>query len=194
MSEELFDVVFFGILQPGRNKHDAMQNMARLFKTEAAKLAPYFAGDRRVIKGKINAATAEKYREALENVGLVVNIEACLPPPAKQEAGRTDKAALAAAASPNLETASGGLSLAPAGVNVIENPVPVATKQIADISFLSMAEAGVDIIENPVAVTAREIGDISSITMAEAGSNILEFPAKIIPQKIDDISSLQTIT
>ena len=46
MSEELFDVVFFGILQPGKDKETVMQNMAALFKTDAAKLTPYFAGGR----------------------------------------------------------------------------------------------------------------------------------------------------
>ncbi len=77
MSNELFDVVFFGILQPGKDKETAMQNMAKLFKTEPAKLAPYFAGGRKVIKGKISASAAEKYRGALENVGLVIKIEEC---------------------------------------------------------------------------------------------------------------------
>ena len=76
MSEPLFDIVFFGILQPGKNKETVMQNMARLFKTDATKLAPYFAGGRKVIKGKINAAAAEKYQAALENVGLVIKLEA----------------------------------------------------------------------------------------------------------------------
>ena len=75
MSEELFDVVFFGILQTGKDKETVMQNMAALFKTDASKLAPFFAGGRKVIKGKINAAAAEKYKAALENVGLVIKVE-----------------------------------------------------------------------------------------------------------------------
>ena len=44
MSEQLFDVVFFGILQTGKDKDTVMQNMAKIFKTDAAKLAPYFSG------------------------------------------------------------------------------------------------------------------------------------------------------
>ena len=75
MSEELFDVVFFGILQAGKEKETVMQNMAALFKTDASKLAPFFAGGRKVIKGRINAAAAEKYKTALENVGLVIKLE-----------------------------------------------------------------------------------------------------------------------
>ena len=79
MSEELFDVVFFGILQPGKDREVVMQNMAQLFKTEPAKLAPYFAGGRKVIKGGVTAGTAEKYRAALENVGLVSSLSLQMP-------------------------------------------------------------------------------------------------------------------
>ena len=77
MSEELFDVVFFGILQAGKDKDTVMQNMAKIFKTDAARLAPYFAGGRKVIKGKVNAEMAAKYQAALENAGLVIKLEAC---------------------------------------------------------------------------------------------------------------------
>jgi len=80
MSDELFDVVFFGIIQTGKDKESVIQNMAKLFKTDAKKLAPYFAGGRKVIKGRVNAGAAEKYKTALENVGLVIKIEACPPP------------------------------------------------------------------------------------------------------------------
>ena len=38
MSDEQFDVVFFGILQAGKDKEMVMQNMAKLFKTDANKL------------------------------------------------------------------------------------------------------------------------------------------------------------
>ena len=36
MSEELFDVVFFGILQAGKDKETVIQNMAAVFKTDAS--------------------------------------------------------------------------------------------------------------------------------------------------------------
>ncbi len=77
MSEQLFDVVFFGMLQSGKNKETALENMAAMFKTDTNKLAPYFAGGRKGIKGNVNAETAEKYLLALENVGLVIKVEAC---------------------------------------------------------------------------------------------------------------------
>ena len=45
-------------------------------------------GGRKVIKGKVTADTAEKYRAALENVGLVIKLE-----PADTAPPQTDAAA-----------------------------------------------------------------------------------------------------
>jgi hypothetical protein len=180
MSEQLFDVVFFGILQPGKDKDTVIQNMAALFKTETSKLTPYFAGGRKVIKGKINVSSAEKYQAALENVGLVIKIEVSETAEDKKEK----------------ETSAGtdvdisGLSMAPAGSNVIEHPTEVPSQTIGDVSGITMAEPGVDVIENPVEVPAQKIDDISNITMAEPGVDVLDHPREVIPQKIDDISDI----
>ncbi len=189
MSEELFDVVFFGILQPGKDKETVMQNMAALFKTDASKLAPYFAGGRKVIKGNINADTAEKYRAALENVGLSIKVEAC------QASAETPKSDETATAQQNqtdnkakIDTA--GLTVAEVGSNVLENPVEVPAQEIGDISNITVAEPGADVIEHPVEVPAQEIGDISDISMAEVGSNVLDNPPEVVPQKIEDISDI----
>lgn len=180
MSEQLFDVVFFGILQPGKDKDTVMQNMATLFKTDASKLIPYFAGGRKVIKGKINAAAAEKYKNALENVGLVIKLEACDTPQKKE-----DKETPAAA---KVDISS--LSLAPVGTNVVEHPVESPMQEIADVSSITMAEPGADVLEHPVEVPAQEIEDISAITMAEPGVDVLDNPPEVVPQKIGDISAI----
>lgn len=180
MSEQLFDVVFFGILQPGKNKETVMQNMATLFKTEASKLAPYFAGGRKVIKGKINAAAAEKYKNALENVGLVIKIEA------SETQAEAKKEESSAAAKVDIS----GLSLAPAGTDIIENPTAKPKQEIGDVSDISMAEPGADVLDHPPQVVPQKIDDISAITMAEPGVDVLDHPPEVIPQKIDDISDI----
>jgi len=182
MSEQLFDVVFFGILQTGKDKATVMQNMATLFKTEPSKLGPYFAGGRKVIKGKINASAAEKYKHALENVGLVIKIEACVE--AQDEKVETGKPAA------DTQANTGSLSVAPVGADVIENPVAVTAQKIDDISNISMAEVGADVIENPVLVPAQKIADISDLSMAEVGVDVLDHPPEVIPQKIGDISDI----
>ncbi len=188
MSDQLFDVVFFGILQTGKDKESVMQNMAQLFKTEAGKLAPYFAGGRKVIKGKVNAATAEKYKAALENVGLVVNIEPCESGQQEQPDGSENTAPQSQKQSADIDTAD--LSVAPVGADVIEHPEEKPVQEIDDISNISMAEAGVDVIENPVKVKPQKIADISDISMAEPGADVLLHHEQVTPQKIDDISDL----
>ena len=194
MSEELFDVVFFGIIQAGKDKETVMQNMATLFKTDAAKLAPYFTGGRKVIKGKINAAAAEKYKNALENVGLTIKVEPCEAAQSEQptESQKPDSTQKTAEAKPATETSidTGDISVAPVGADVIENPVEVPAQKIDDISSITMAEAGADVIENPVEVPAQKIEDISDISMAEVGADVLDHPQEVVAQKIDDISGI----
>ena len=182
MSEPLFNIVFFGILQPGKDKDIVMQNMAKLFKTEPAKLKPFFAGGRKVIKSNVNELVAEKYRVTLENIGLVIKIEEAAEQPAKTEASPTS--------SPASEADTGGASIAAVGVDLVENPVAVVPQEIGDISDISMAEVGANVIENQVEVTPQEIDDISDISMAEVGANVVENPVEVTPQEIDDISDI----
>jgi len=194
MSEELFDVVFFGILQTGKDKETVMQNMAVLFKTDASKLTPYFSGGRKVIKGKINAAAAEKYKAALENVGLTIKIEPCETAAATSKAESKNSGASQAASKSEQSSETkidiSGLTLAAAGSDVIENPVAVPAQKIDNIGDISMAEAGADVIENPVEVPAQKIEDISDISMAEVGIDVLDHPQEVVPQKIDDIPDI----
>lgn len=189
MSEQLFDVVFFGILQAGKDKEVVMQNMAALFKTDAAKLAPYFSGNRKVIKGKISAAVAEKYLHALENVGLVVKIEPCddeqSPGQAQSSNGTDDQEQ-----NTHQQIDTSGITVAPAGADILENPEQVVEQKIEDISEISLAEAGADVIEKPTPVIPQKIEETTDITVAEPGSDVLENPVVVAAQKIGDISDI----
>ncbi len=204
MSEESFDVVFFGILQTGKDKDAVIQNMAKLFKTEPKKLAPFFAGGRKVIKKNLTAGIAEKYKAALENVGLVVNLEAHETPveftmpeapadkPVTAKATQSSPATAQSQAKPASDTNANTdkITIAELGADVLEHPVEVIPQKIGDISDISMAEIGVDVLEHPVEVVPQKIDDISDISMAEAGVDVLEHPVEVVPQKIDDISDI----
>ena len=177
MSEPIFDIAFYGIIQPGKDREVVIQNMAHLFKTTPEKVRPFFAGGRKVIKSGVDELTAEKYRAALENAGLVIKLEAVEAPPEKQPA--------ATASSSN-----GDMTVAPVGADVLENPPEVEAQPIGDISNITMAEVGADVLENPPEVEAQPIGDISNITMAEVGADVLENPPKVEAQPIGDISNI----
>lgn len=188
MSEQLFDVVFFGILQAGKDKETVTQNMATLFKTDASKLAPYFAGGRKVIKGKISADAAAKYQTALENVGLVIKLEPCEAQPTEPAAAESADTAQTQKVKPASDDS--GITIAPVGADVIANPVAVTPQEIDDISALTLAEAGADVLEHPVEVTPQAIDEISDITIAEVGADVLEHPEEVIAQKIEDLSGI----
>jgi hypothetical protein len=168
MSEPIFDIAFYGIMQPGMDKETAIRNMARLFKTTPEKVRPFFAGGRKVIKSRVNEQTARKYRTALEKAGLVIKIEA------------QSKA--------DIDVSS--LSAAPVGADVLENPPVVEAQPIGDISNITMAEPGADVLENPPEVEAQPIGDISGITVAEPGADLIENPEPKEKAPVPDTSDL----
>jgi hypothetical protein len=168
MSEPIFDIAFYGIIQPGMDKEATIKNMAQLFKTTPEKTRPFFAGGRKVIKSKVNAQTASKYKAALEKAGLVIKIEA------------QSKA--------DIDVSS--LSAAPLGADVLENPPVVEPQPIGDISGITVAEVGADILENPPVVEPQPIGDISGITVAEPGADIIENPEPEEKAPIPDTSHL----
>jgi len=168
MSEPIFDITFYGIIQSGMDKEVAINNMAQLFKTTPEKVRPFFAGGRKVIKSRVDEPTANNYRTALENAGLVIKLEA--------------------QSSADIDTAD--ISVAPVGADVLENPPVVEPQLIGDISNISMAEVGADVLENPPVIEPQPISDISNISMAEVGADVLENPPVVEPQPISDISSI----
>ena len=184
MSEPLFSIVTFGMIQPGADRNEVAINMAKLFKTTPEKLKPYFAGGRKVIKSNVDELGAEKYRVALEKAGLVIKIEEAEEAPvATQKAQQTS-------------ADDGGITVAEPGADVLkENERPVVEAQpIGDISDISMSEAGTDVLneDERTVVEAQPIGDISDISMGEIGADVLNEDEHIIaePQPIGDISDI----
>lgn len=190
MSTELFNIVFYGIVQPGKDRNAVAAEMAALFKTTPEKIKPYFSGERRVIKSHVDDLGAEKYRVILEKIGLVIKVEPAEATPATVPAQTSASAATPASPATDSNIDTGDLNMAPPGSDVLENPVEVTPAPIGDISDISMAEVGADVLENPVEVTPAPIGDISDISMAEIGADVLENPVPVTPQPIPDISDI----
>jgi hypothetical protein len=182
MSEPIFDIAFYGIIQSGKDKEVVIQNMARLFKTTPEKVRPFFAGGRKVIKSGVDELTAEKYRAALENAGLVIKLETVEAPPEKQQAESSPAA--------KADSGNGDMTVAPVGADVLENPPEVEAQPIGDISNITMAEVGADVLENPPEVEAQPIADISNITMAEVGADVIENPKPKEKAPLPDTSGL----
>ena len=178
MSEPVFNIAFYGIIQPDKEKEMVIENLASLFKTTPGQVRHLFAGDRKIIKSGVDALTAEKYRVALENVGLVVKIEA-LEVKSDTRAQHTETA----------ENDDRRSSEAP-GTASQQSTAEVETQRNHETDNLTLAEVGADVLESPPVVEPQPIGDISSITLAEVGADLLDNPTQITPQPIADISHI----
>jgi hypothetical protein len=197
---QTYDVVFTGVIVPGRDQAQVRRNLAALFKTEPAKIEPLFSGKRFVIKKGLDEATALKYQQALREAGAIVHIE---PVAASPEAA--SKPVSAPAAHPAISPAPAapapqaprGLeaTIDPPGVRLvaperIEAPhidtshlhmdppgvvlvPPLETPPLAvDLSGLSVAEPGVTLVEHPVTPEIRV--DTSALSLAAPGVQLVE--------------------
>ena len=69
MSDERFDIVFGGELLEGFAPATVADNLARLFKATPETVARLLDGGTHTLKRNVDAATAAKYRSAMERAG-----------------------------------------------------------------------------------------------------------------------------
>ncbi|PKM45229.1 MAG: hypothetical protein CVV05_07640 [Gammaproteobacteria bacterium HGW-Gammaproteobacteria-1] len=183
MSENTFAVVFTGQLVEGAAAEQVKANFARLFKVEMEKVAPMFTGKPVTIKRGVDAATARKYQQALQQAGAVCSVvdqAAPAPAPATPPVSAAPAAPAAAAA------AGLNATLAEPGA-LLKEPEPVEEARI-DVSHLSMGAVGETLVE-PETVPEFEV-DLSALTMAEAGVDLTTPGAVEPPQFTFDALSL----
>jgi hypothetical protein len=171
MAEPTFDVIFQGQTLPGADGAVVRANLAKLFKTDAARVEAMFNGQRVVIKKNVDAATAETYTKALNKAGAVVEIVAVAAPSA------TPLAPVAPKVAPEPPPP---LTIAEPGVILVEpTPMPMVT---FDTSSLSLAAVGVDLV-TPVA-TAPPQYDLSKFKLDPPGTVLVD-AIPVPPARID---------
>lgn len=75
MSSEEYELAFYGELAPGAELDDCKIKLGQLFKASPAQIEKMFAGQRVVLKSKLDSATGEKYLAALKARGAVCKLE-----------------------------------------------------------------------------------------------------------------------
>ncbi len=174
MSENTFEVTFDGRLVEGANLQKVKSNLARLFKTDVARIEGMFSGKRVVIKRGVDEKTACNYQLALRKAGAVAAvIDTAAPYPTE-----TGDAAKPAAATPSSAAAvaeqktdsAADLTMAEPGV-ILVAPKDTPEPEI-DTSGLSVAEPGVTLVE-PKEVTPP-VFDLSSLDLAPPGERLSE--------------------
>jgi uncharacterized protein YbjQ (UPF0145 family) len=74
-SEQRYKVVFSGEIAPGQDIEQVKLKVAALYKVPVEKCAGMFTGRLVTIKDNVDYQTAQKYKKAFENIGVICRIE-----------------------------------------------------------------------------------------------------------------------
>ncbi|MBX9605328.1 MAG: hypothetical protein K2Y51_03845 [Gammaproteobacteria bacterium] len=179
MAADNLAIVFRGKLVEGAALAQVKANFARLFNADAARVEQMFAGQAVMIKKGLDAAGAEKYRQALEKAGALVEIldlTASAQPVARPAApasspapAATPAAAPAASASPP-PTASANRANDPA---LARAAPPAALRGTPQALESSLAEPGVVLVEAQH-VAAPDIAT-DHLSVAAVGERLVDY-------------------
>ena len=159
MSEQHFEVVFRGDVEPGQSVMDVKEGLAKLFKAAPARIEQMFSGKPVVIKGNLDEETALHYQSSLQKVGAIVEIRSNQPADSAAQANDPQDDSLEDESSSQgdtqdsqesdpLEDFDFDFDVAPLGADVLPDGhkkefVPADV----DTSHLTVSEAGADVLE-----------------------------------------------
>lgn len=173
MSEQQYEIVFYGNLVEGFSEQDTQKHIAQLFKTSVDQVTRMFTGNRVVIRNKLDRDTAQKYILAMRKRGAECQIEAMGAPGVKVDLNEVNEVASPASVSPASTPAP-----APTAPTQAAAPNP-RSQEVASKSGLQLAGDKVD-----------EILSHSHFDLADVGERLSEEHEDVVldlPQ-LDDIS------
>ena len=168
MSEQRFEVVFRGDVEPGQAVAEVKEGLIRLFNTDASRIDQMFSGKPVVIKGNLDEETAQHYQASLKKAGALVQIRSMSPEssaPAKDSSFE----------SPDVETANTNFGDTPSEVSTPDD-VERSDDAEDEITFdFDVAPVGADVLpsEHKKDFTPAEV-DTSHLTVSEVGSDVLD--------------------
>lgn len=163
-----FEVVFSGQMLPGADPQQARQGLQRLFNASEAVLEQFFSGRRIVVKRDLDATGAEKYRQAFERAGAVLEVVASAAPE-RQAVAMAETASVVAAA-------TSGAAL----LQVTPRDEYMAAFAHVQAPDFGLAEAGEDLLVNKPEQPVTAV-DVSAISLAPAGSDLGQTPMAAAP-------------
>ena len=164
MSEQHFEVVFRGDVEPGRSVMDVKEGLAKLFKADPARIEQMFSGKPVVIKGNLDEETALHYQSSLQKVGAVVEI-------------RSNQPAGSAAQNSNIQGEDPqDDSLEDKNSSQSDTPNSQESDPLEDFDFdFDVAPVGADVLPDghKKEFVPADV-DTSHLTVSETGSDVLE--------------------
>jgi len=181
MSEQHFEVVFRGDVEPGRSVAEVKEGLSKLFNTEPSRIDQMFSGKPVVIKANIDEQTALHYQASLKKVGALVDV-------------RSSGAAEGSASNTiSMQNTSSDVSeqsdMSP--VDESQQHSSDDTEEMENFDF-DVAPIGADILttEHKKDYTSADV-DTSHLTVSDVGSDVLEDKDKRSYDESDvDISHL----
>lgn len=171
MDAPLYDIYLTGKLADGVSADQAGARLAQLFKSSPQAMAALLTGSPRLLKRGVERATALKYREALGRAGVGVAFKQRTADEAATEAARAP-----AASAPPAPAAAAGLTLAPAGTEVLtaaERRAPAVAAAAADIDTSRLGIAPAGDLPGARGRPAAPPPDVGHIHLAPTGAELL---------------------
>lgn len=201
MAEQAVNVIFRGDIVLGQNLAEVKARFAQLFKLTPDKVDAYFSGRPVALKKACDQATAEKFKQALQQIGCLVQIKPV------DDGAAAKPVATPAAQTPAAEAASAATGASPAAPVAAE---PVANSSVAqaidqsasaqpvaaviDISHLSLVKRNPfstedeEPLEPPRVITPPNL-DLSQYALEPVSDDWLE-AARDVPELQLDLSAI----
>ncbi|SDS76614.1 hypothetical protein SAMN05216421_2151 [Halopseudomonas xinjiangensis] len=154
----LFEIVFQGQVKTGVAAEQARARLGQLFQAGEQQLDTLFSGRRIVIKQGLDAAAAERYRQAIDRAGAV-----CLVEPMESVAQDPTREPEAPAPAPT--------SSATAGARVVPRDEYMAAFSNVQAPDFGIAELGADLQDEYVDHTPLPL-DLSALSLAPPGADL----------------------
>lgn len=153
-----YEIIFSGEIAPQAQLHEVRAALGRLFNADVAVLERFFSGRPVVVKRDLDQAGAQKYQQAFNQAGAIVEVRPML----------TDGGGQVAAVEQSPVVASNG-------------PIPrdEFTAAFAHVQApdFGLAEAGVDLMQLKTQVPELSL-DLSSLSLAPVGSELEQLPSE----------------
>jgi hypothetical protein len=220
MTEPLYQIVFRGKLLTGFSPEQVQSNLAKLFRTDEARIAAMLAQPKWVVKAGVDKVQAQKIQDALRTAGMMVAIMTDAPaaPPTEAPAPVVPRpvpvvvAAPIVVAAPNVgvpnvappsaaivaPASATALPSAPETETAADAPLAVKPKIAAfnpDLSAYSLAEVGA-IMDSSGPKKLEQNFALAQFSLAEVGAQIIEkkpFVAKQIDTSAMSLAKVEDV-
>jgi len=172
MSEQQFEVVFRGDVEPGQSIVSVKEGLAKLFNAEASRIDQMFTGKPVVIKANLDEDTARHYQSSLAKVGALADIR-----PVKSEGPNETSSSSSSDSNPpasdSLDSETAAQTSCTSAVVSQDTQEPDGLENF-DFDF-DVAPVGADVLpsDHKKDFTPADV-DTSHLSVSDVGTDVLE--------------------